>query len=74
MKKEDLIRKFTSRKFWATIVTFVSMMIVACGGTQVQADQTAALIMAGASVIAYILAEGFSDAKHTDGIIEETKE
>lgn len=66
MKKIDWVRKLTSRKFWASIATFVSMMIIACGGTENQSTQVTALIMAGASVIAYVIAEGFADATYID--------
>ena len=66
MKKIDWVRKLTSRKFWASIATFVSMMIIACGGTENQSTQVTALIMAGASIIAYVIAEGFADATYTD--------
>ena len=37
--KIDWIRKLTSRKFWAAIATFVSMMIVALGKSQETATQ-----------------------------------
>ena len=66
MKKIDWVRKLTSRKFWASIATFVSMMIIACGGTENLSTQVTALIMAGASIIAYVIAEGFADATYTD--------
>lgn len=62
MKNIDWVRKLTSRKFWAAVASFVSMMIVAFGGTENSATQIAALIMAGASVIAYIIGEGLTDA------------
>lgn len=62
MKNIDWARKLTSRKFWTAVASFVSMMIVACGGAESQATQITALIMAGASVIAYIIGEGLSDA------------
>lgn len=71
MKKIDWLRKLSSRKFWAAVATFVSMMIVACGGTQDQSTQVTALIMAGASVIAYIIAEGFTDATYNDNSSDE---
>lgn len=61
MKNIDWVRKFTSRKFWTAVASFVSMMIVAFGGTENSATQIAALIMAGASVIAYIIGEGLAD-------------
>ena len=65
MKNIDWVRKLTSRKFWAS---FVSMMIVAFGGTENTATQIAALIMAGASVIAYIIGEGLTDAANAGNI------
>lgn len=70
--KIDWIRKLTSRKFWAACASFVSMMIVALGGAESQASQVAALIMAGATVIAYIIGEGLTDAAnvHFEGIAE----
>ena len=52
MKGINWTKKLTSRKFWLSIANFVTMMIVACGGTENQASQVAALIMAGATVIA----------------------
>lgn len=58
----DWKTKLTSRKFWAAIASFVTMLIIALGGTESTANQTAALIMAGATVIAYILGEGLIDA------------
>ena len=47
MKNINWVRKLTSRKFWTAVASFVSMMIVACGGTDNQATQITALIMAG---------------------------
>lgn len=62
MKKIDWVRKLTSRKLWAAVASFVSMLIIALGGAEVQATQVTALIMAGASIIAYIIGEGLTDA------------
>lgn len=58
----DWKRKLTSRKFWTAVAEFVTMMIVAFSGDQETATQVAALIMAGATVIAYIIGEGLADA------------
>ena len=55
-------QKLTSRKFWAAVVSFVALLVVALGGTEAQAAQITALIMAGATVIAYIVGEGLVDA------------
>ena len=74
MKNIDLVRKLTSRKFWAAVASFVSMMIVAFGGTENSATQIAALIMAGASVIAYIIGEGLTDAANAVIDVDNTIE
>lgn len=55
-------QKLTSRKFWTAIASFVALLIVAMGGTQNQAAQITAIIMAGATVAAYIVGEGMIDA------------
>lgn len=62
MKKIDWTRKLTSRKLWTAVASFVSMMIVVTGGTENTATQVTAIIMAGASVVAYIIGEGLTDA------------
>lgn len=66
MKNINWARKLTSRKMWAAVASFVSMMIVATGGTESTAAQIAALIMAGASVVAYIIGEGLADAANAE--------
>lgn len=62
MKEINWKRKLTSRKFWTAVASFVSMMIVATGGAENTATQVTALIMAGASVAAYIIGEGLTDS------------
>lgn len=64
--KIDWVRKLTSRKFWTAVASFVSMMIVALGGTENQATQITALIIAGATVLAYIIGEGLVDASNKE--------
>lgn len=64
MKNINWVRKLTSRKLWTAVASFVSMMIVATGGAESTATQVTALIMAGASVIAYIIGEGLTDASN----------
>lgn len=61
MDREDWIRKLTSRKFWLAVAGFVSGLIVAFGGTSETAETVSGLILAGASVLGYLLAEGLSD-------------
>lgn len=74
MSNINWVRKLTSRKFWAAVASFVSMMIVAFGGTENTATQVAALIMAGASVVAYIIGEGLADAANVNVEIEQEVE
>lgn len=58
----DWKRKLTSRKFWLAVAGFISGLILAFNGSQVVAETVSGCIMAGASVIAYIVGEGMSDA------------
>lgn len=66
MKNRTWIQKLTSRKLWVSVGSFVSMMIVATGGSENQAAQVAALIMAGATVLGYIIGEGLVDAANKE--------
>ena len=58
----DWKRKLTSRKFWAALAGFVSMLIIALGKDAETAQTVTGLIMAGASLIAYIIGEGLADS------------
>ena len=64
MNKETIIRKLTSRKLWVAVSEFVSMLVIALGVAEDNATKVAALIMAGAGAIAYIVGEGLADAGH----------
>ena len=70
MKEINWKRKLTSRKLWTAVASFVSMMIVATGGAENTATQVTALIMAGASVVAYIIGEGLTDSANADAEIK----
>ena len=58
--------KLTSRKLWLAIAAFVTMLIIYCTGDAEKAERISALIMAGATVIGYMLSEGLTDAAHAD--------
>lgn len=64
--KIDWKRKLTSRKFWLSIAAFITMLIVYFTGDAEKAEKISALIMAGATVIGYVLSEGLTDAAHKD--------
>lgn len=70
--KIDWKKKLTSRKFWAAVVGFVTPLLLAFGVTESDATQIASIIMAGASVVAYIIGEGLVDASNT-GNTESTE-
>ena len=74
MKEINWKRKLTSRKLWMAVASFVSMMIVATGGAENTATQVTALIMAGASVAAYIIGEGLTDSANVDTSVETSVE
>jgi hypothetical protein len=62
MSKNDIIRKLTSRKLWVAVAGFVSGLIVALDGDAETAETIGGLILQGAAVLGYLLAEGLTDA------------
>lgn len=62
----DWKRKLTSRKFWAALIGFVTPLLIAFGATEAEAAQVTAIIMAGGTLIAYIIGEGLVDAANAD--------
>jgi hypothetical protein len=59
----DWRKKLTSRKFWMAIAAFITPLLLAFGVAEDNVTQVVAIIMAGADVVAYIIAEGLVDAK-----------
>lgn len=62
MTKQDLIRKLTSRKFWVAVMAFITPLLLAFGVAEDTVTQVTAIIMAGADVVAYLIAEGMTDS------------
>lgn len=56
--------KLTSRKLWLAVATFVTMLIIYCTGDTEKAEKISAIIMAGATVIGYMVSEGLTDSAH----------
>lgn len=54
-------RKLTSRKLWMSIASFTAMVMIFVGSPENTANQVAAIIMAGATVIGYVVGEGMAD-------------
>jgi len=66
MKKIDWVRKLTSRKFWAAVIGFVTPIMTLAQVPENTAVQVTAIIMAGGTLIAYIIGEGLTDAAAVD--------
>jgi len=63
--KIDWKRKLTSRKLWIAVVGLVTGLILAFGGTESTAETVSGCIMSAASVVAYIIGEGLTDAANS---------
>ena len=68
MSKEDIIRKLTSRKFWLAVAAFVTELMIAFKGDAELAETLSGMIMAGATVIAYIVGEGMIDSENIGSV------
>lgn len=61
MKKEDFVRKLTSRKFWVALVAFVTALLTAFSVPDASIAQVTSIIMAFGSLIIYMLSESATD-------------
>ena len=62
MKREQIIRKLTSRKLWMAVALFISGLITAFGGQENTAQTISGCIMQAGAVVSYLFAEGWADA------------
>lgn len=70
MKNINWVKKLTSRKFWAAVVGFVTPIMIAAGATDNSVTQVTAIIMGGATLIAYIIGEGMTDAGMSETMLK----
>jgi hypothetical protein len=63
--KIDWKRKLTSRKLWLAVAGFVSGIIITFCGPET-AEAVSGIIMSAASVVAYIIGEGLTDAANKE--------
>ena len=68
--KIDWARKLSSRKLWIAIAGFVSGLIMVFGGTETMASTVSGVILQGAAVLGYLIAEGLADSAHTSDVVE----
>lgn len=75
MKKEDVIRKISSRKFWACVTAVVVSLIAFTNASPETTERVVALLGAIGGLCIYMLSEGIADSKKTDitNIIETEK-
>lgn len=73
MDKIDIKRKLTSRKFWLAFIGLVSGILLAFRVDAETIETISGCIMSAASVIAYIIGEGLTDAASMAWEDEETK-
>jgi uncharacterized membrane protein len=74
MEKINWVQKLTSRKFWVAVVRFVTPLLLAFGCSEQVVNQAVAIIMAGATMVAYIIGEGLVDSNRTDTNTEKKDE
>lgn len=58
----DWKAKLSSRKFWVSLIGFVTPLLIAFGLTDSQVTGICAIIMSGAQLIAYTIGEGLVDS------------
>lgn len=66
MDKVDWKRKLSSRKFWLAVTGFVTSILYAFNIAEVDVEKVVSIITAGATLIAYIIAEGWVDANNIE--------
>lgn len=66
MNKINWKQKLSSRKFWVALVGFITSILVAFNVPTLTVEQVTAIVMGGGTLIAYILSEGFIDAKREE--------
>lgn len=74
MTWKDIARKLTSRKLWMAIAGFVAGLLVALGESAETAETISGLIMAGASVLGYLLAEGLADSANAEVVVTDEEQ
>lgn len=63
-------QKLSSRKFWLALTGFITSILFLFNIAETDVETITGIIMSGASLIAYILAEGFVDGNRTIEIYE----
>ena len=62
--KQMIIRKLTSRKLWMAIISFITSLMMYFNCTDSEVTKVSTIIMAFATMISYIVSEGFADGSN----------
>lgn len=63
MKKQDWVRKLSSRKFWLCVCGFAVSLLTMLRFSEAEITLVTSLITSAGCLVAYILSEGYVDAK-----------
>lgn len=66
MKREDILRKVGSRKFWACITAVIVSLVAFTKATPETTERVVALVGAIGGLCVYMLSEGMADSKNED--------
>lgn len=55
-------QKLSSRKFWVALIGFISAILFAFNYAEADIERVTGVIMAGSTLIIYILTEGYVDS------------
>lgn len=67
-------QKLSSRKFWSAVIGFITAILFAFNVAEADVEKVVGIITAGATLIAYIFAEGWVDANRNSFEEEAKKE
>lgn len=66
MKNINWIQKLSSRKFWMALVGFITPILIIFNVPNLTIEQVTAIVTSGGALVAYILSEGYVDAKREE--------
>lgn len=67
MNKNDILRKLSSRKFWALLAALATSVLTAGGAGDNTVLHVTGVIGAVGACVAYMLAEGLADSARNSG-------
>ena len=67
MKKEDVVRKLTSRKFWVAVAEMVASFMLIATADESTIQLVCGAIMSVGGAVAYVFGEGFTDIARAKG-------